>query len=193
MVKLISIGTINKSLLFLMLMSISNVLYTYIYGFTYIECFYPINIYKSLYHWIINKDKTDFPRHRVFDPLFCYVGVIFLTFFFVKDNDQVKEDNCEDETTLNIKFFVKKEKEYLKDFKGLSYYILIIVLWVMEENLILIYVDIFQDLDFWFFELIFVSIIFSKVFIFKISSHQKLGMSISIIVGSVLKIYSISL
>ena len=63
----------------------------------------------------------------------------------------------------------------------------------MEENLLLIYVDIFQDLDFWFFELIFVSIIFSKVFIFKISAHQKLGMSISIIVGSLLKIYSINL
>ena len=200
MVKLISLGTINKSLLFLIIMSISSVLNKYIYGFTYIECFYPINIYRSLYNWIIDKDKTDFPRHRVFDPLFSYIGIIFLTLLFVKDKDKDKDKNKEVNSSKikidrlsSIIFILKKEREYLKDFKGLSFYILIIVLWIAEENLLLIYVDIFQDLDFWFFELIFVSIIFSKVFIFKISLHQKLGMAISIIVGSLLKIYSISL
>ena len=77
MVKIISLGKINKSLLFLIIMSISSVLNKYIYGFTYIECFYPINIYRSLYNWIIDKDKIDFPRHRVFDPLFSYIGIIF--------------------------------------------------------------------------------------------------------------------
>ena len=38
----------------------------------------------------------------------------------------------------------------------------IVVLWVLEENLLLIYDDIFKDLDFWFFELIIISFIFSK-------------------------------
>ena len=69
----------------------------------------------------------------------------------------------------------------------------IVVLWVLEENLLLIYDDIFKDLDFWFFELIIISFIFSKNFYFKIYSHQKLGIALSIGVGSILKVYNIIL
>ena len=86
-----------------------------------------------------------------------------------------------------------KKKGYLKNIRGLLYYILIIFLWILEENLLLIYVDIFKDLDFWFFELICISVIYSKTFVQKIYSHQILGMAISIFVGSLLKIYSITL
>ena len=92
MAKLISLGAINKSLLFIILMSVSNVLNGYIYGFTYIDCFYPMNIYKSLYVWIIDINKTDFPRHRVFDPLFSYIGVLIISFFFIKDEKEKDED-----------------------------------------------------------------------------------------------------
>ena len=118
MAKLISLGKRNKSLLFLIIMSISSVLNIYIYGFSYINCFYPINIYKSLYNWIIDKNKTDFPHHRVFDPLFSYVGVIFLTLFFVKDNDKYSEGkSSEDEKLLKINFILRRKKEYLKNIK----------------------------------------------------------------------------
>ena len=72
-------------------------------------------------------------------------------------------------------------------------FILILILWIMEENLVLIYVDIFQDLDFWFFELIIISLIYSKYFSFKIYKHQKVAMALSIGVGSILKIYNISI
>ena len=149
MAKFITFGTINRSLLYIVLTSISLVINQYIYGFTYIECFYQMNIYRTFYELItgdvikddseINKkrNKIKFLRHRVFDPLFSYIGVIILSYIFI--------------------------------------------------------VDIFQDLDFWFFELIFVSVIFSKIFIFKISSHQILGVAISVLVGSILKIYNITI
>ena len=94
---------------------------------------------------------------------------------------------------FKLRLIYNGEKNYLKSIKGFLFYILILFLWIAEENLILIYVDIIQDLDFWFFELIFVSLIYSRLFLSKILSHQKLGMAISIIVGSLLKIYSISL
>ena len=79
---IISFGGINKSLLYITLMSIFQVLNQYIYGFIYIECFYKMNIYKILYNAIIDSDKEDFPHHRVFDPLFSYLGVIFISLFF---------------------------------------------------------------------------------------------------------------
>ena len=81
--KFVSIGEVNKSLLFILYMSVSNVFNSYIYGFTYIECFYPMNIYKSLYQGIIDENKEDFPRHRVFDPFFSYIGIIFISLIFV--------------------------------------------------------------------------------------------------------------
>ena len=86
MAKCISLGKINKSLLYVVLLGISNVLNGYIYGFVYIDCFYPMNIYKSFYNWIIDKNKEDFPRHRVFDPLFSYLGVAIISFFFLNKN-----------------------------------------------------------------------------------------------------------
>ena len=200
MKKWISLGVISKSLLFNLYMSLSSVSYKYIYGFTYIECFYPMNIYRILYNWIIDENKEDCPRHRVFDTFFSYIGVIIISFLFVKDKKEEKEESQSniDENKIEQKItalplIYYKKKEYLDYWKCRIYYILILFLWILEENLVLIYVDIFQDLDFWFFELIFVSFLYSKLFISEIKSHQKIGMAISIIVGSLLKIYNISL
>ena len=199
----ISFGGINlKSLKYILLMSVSNVLNIYIYGFTYIECFYPMNIYRIIYEGFFGEDKNkDFTNHRVFDPFFSYLGIIILSFFFVKDKNesniedekQIKHDADRTKSFVNYKLIYNRKREYLKNVRGIIHYILIIILWIIEENLLLIYVDIFQDLDFWFFELIFVSIIHSRIFQTKIYSHQKLGVAISVIVGSILKIYSISL
>jgi hypothetical protein len=200
MVKIVTFGDINKSLLFILFMSISNVLNQYIYGFTYIQCFYPMNIYKSLYNWIIDSEYDNFPHHRVFDPLFSYLGVIIIAFFFLKCKEEynnvneIKRESLNSITgSIHMKLIYNKNKSYLKGIPQIIFFIFILFLWIAEENLLLIYVDIFQDLDFWFFELIFISIIFSRSFLFKIMSHQKLGMAISILVGSMLKIYSISL
>ena len=197
--KLITFGEINKSLLYILFMSISSILNRYIYGYNYIGCFYQMNIYCSLYNGIVGK-KDECPRHRVFDPFFSYIGMIFISFFFLKERT-----NEEDKTPLEretqfigtqgafkLRLIYNGEKNYLKSIKGFLFYILILFLWIAEENLILIYVDIIQDLDFWFFELIFVSLIYSRLFLSKILSHQKLGMVISIIVGSLLKIFSIT-
>ena len=197
--KIITFGEINKSLLYIFLMSTSCTIYKYIYGFTYIECFYPMNIYCSLYNWILGpKDKC--PRHRIFDPFFSYIGMIFISFFFLKERTNEDDKIPLERTTqfigtqgaFKLRLIYNGEKNYLKSIKGFLFYILILFLWIAEENLILIYVDIIQDLDFWFFELIFVSLIYSRLFLSKILSHQKLGMVISIIVGSLLKIFSIT-
>ena len=197
----VSFGGINKSLLYIILMSVFQVLNQYIYGFIYIECFYKMNIYQVLYNAIIDPNKTDFPHHRVFDPLFSYIGVIILSLFIPKEKNKKNKSEGDEENELNnikesrlsLKLIHTGFSNYLKSKRGIIFFVLILILWVAEENLLLIYVDIFQDLDFWFFELIFISLIFSRNFYFKIYSHQKLGMAISIGVGSILKIYNITL
>jgi hypothetical protein len=194
-------------------MSISMVFNQFLYGFTYIECFYDMNIYRSLYQAIVGLNNGDFSHHRIFDPFFSYIGIVLFSLFLPEQNlnKEKNEEENNDEISEGIidafqyenssnKFFAliyDKNKDYYKDYlknkKGIVIFILILILWIIEENLVLIYVDIFQDLDFWFFELIFISIIFSNHFIFKIYSHQKLSMALSIGVGSILKIYNISI
>ena len=198
----ISIGEINHSVLFIFLMSISMVFNQYIYGFIYIECFYNMNIYRILYNAIIGEKKDDngYSHHRIFDPFFSYLGVFIISLFLPNENKINKnEENNNDNllinnlSSLNLKLIHNDISDYLTKTKGKIFYIFIIILWIAEENLLLIYVDIFQDLDFWFFELIFISLIFSKIFYLKIYSHQKLAMALSITIGSILKIYNITL
>ena len=172
-------------------MSVFQVLNQYIYGFIYIECFYKMNIYQILYNAIIDPNKTDFPHHRVFDPLFSYIGVILLS-FCIKGNNK-EEPEYRKPSQLELELIHTEAEDYLESQNCVHIFLKVILLWVLEENLIYIYIDIFQDLDFWFFELIIISIIFYKKFSFKIYSHQILGMAISIGVGCSLKIYNITL
>ena len=140
---LISCGKINKSLLYIILMSLFMVLNQYIYGFIYIECFYKMNIYKILYNALIDPTKKDFPRHRVFDPLFSYLGVIALSLFIPKVNKNNNNNNEDkDDTTIDkkeIKLIHNDYSDYLKNFKVKIIFIVTLILWVTEENLLLIY------------------------------------------------------
>ena len=109
MVKCISLGEVNKSLLYIVLMSVSLVINQYIYGFTYIQCFYQMNIYKTFYLLIIDseeKNENKFIRHRVFDPLFSYFGIIILSFFFIKKKIVDEFDNIPKLGEINDPIFV---------------------------------------------------------------------------------------
>ena len=63
---------------------------------------------------------------------------------FGMEKDSKNENNEEDEegkgNILKLKY--NGSMDYLKNIKGILYYILILFLWIAEENLILIYVDI---------------------------------------------------
>ena len=111
----------------------------------------------------------------------------------INSKKEKKDEDIMLRSQLELKLIHNETKSFLESQNCLLVFLKVIILWILEENLLLIYVDIFQDLDFWFFELIFISLIFSKNFYFKIYSHQKLGMAISIGVGSILKIYNITL
>ena len=104
MVKYITLGNIDKSLLYILFMSLSLVLNNYIYGYTYIKCFYRMNLYKTFYQLIIDSNETDenkFIRHRVFDPLFNYLGVAILSFFIIKKKIVDEFDNNPEPYNVN--------------------------------------------------------------------------------------------
>ena len=164
---IISFGGINKSLLYITLAGVFKVLNQYTYGFIYIGCLYQMNFYRILYNAIIDPNKKDFPHHRVFDPLFSYIGVIILSFCVFQKNDK-DEQEYRKESKLELNLIHEDSYNYFETQNFMFVILKIIILWVLEENLLLIFVDIFQDLDFSFFELIFISLLFPKIFFFKL-------------------------
>ena len=62
--------------------------------------------------------------------------------------------------------------------------ILIAILRVNTEILILIFGDLLKNLDFWFSELIFISLLLEKNFHMPIYKHQKLAFFLSIFICS---------
>ena len=189
---IISFGGINKSLLYITLAGVFKVLNQYTYGFIYIGCLYQMNFYRILYNAIIDSNKTDFPRHRVFDTFFSYIGVIILSYCISqKNNKDEHEDLMESKLELNL--IHEDTYNYFETQNSMFVLIKIIILWVIEENLLLIFVDIFQDLDFSCFELIFISIIFSKKFYFKLYAHQIIGIAICVGVCFSSRIYNLVL
>ena len=45
-----------------------------------------MNIYRSIHNAILGGDD-ECPRHRVFDPFFSYIGVIFISLIFLKEKN----------------------------------------------------------------------------------------------------------
>ena len=100
---IISFGGIIKSLLYITLAGVFKVLNQYTDGFIYIECFYQMNIYRILYNAIIDPNKKDFSHHRIFDPLFSYIGVIILSFCVFQKNDKDEQEyRKESKLELNL-------------------------------------------------------------------------------------------
>ena len=106
------------------LMSIFTVINQYLYGFIYIECFYKMNIYKSLYNAIIDPNKTYFPHHRLFDPLFSYLGVIFLSLLIPKqkEKENIEKTNEEENIARSTAYTVSHELNLIHN--GLKNYII---------------------------------------------------------------------
>ena len=186
---IISFGGISNSLLYIIIIGVFKVINQYTHGFVYIDCFYPMNIYRILYNVIIDSNKTDFPRHRMFDTLFSYIGVFIFSFCISKKDNKDAQRIIHSQHELYL--IHTDTYNFLETQNSMFVLFKIIILWVIEENLLLIFVDIFQDLDFAFFELVFISIFFTKIFVFKLYSHQIIGISISVGVGMASKIYNL--
>ena len=68
-----------------------------------------------------------------------------------------------------------------------------IIIWVVGENLIILFGELFKDLDFWFLELIFLSVMLNFFFGVPIYKHHLFSMILIISICSTLKIINIIL
>ena len=139
-----------------------------------------INKYYNIFNHIKefqNKDNSleqmqpYFSNHKYIHLIYCY----FFTFLFglvynfiSSENDRVEE-------------YLLSSENYSLNSLNSSYcsnkfmLLFIIFLWVIMDFFIDFYNYCLKDLDFWFFELIMISFISTKISNFKLYSHQKLA------------------
>ena len=130
---IISFGGINKSLLYITLAGVFKVLNQYTYGFIYIGCLY--------FLWNIVQKK------KKLDELVYNFELSWYNNIYQKNNKNEYENEKRKESKLELNLIHEDSYNYFET-QNFKFVILkIIILWVLEENLLLIFVDIFQDLE----------------------------------------------
>ena len=90
----------------------------------------------------------------------------------------------------NRKNLLYKFKNYLVNNSSVFIYFFISFIWVIQEISMAMLSEFLKDIDFWFLEILIVTIFFSKIFLVKVYKHQKLAIGINLI-PSIFKIIAI--
>ena len=121
-----------------------------------------------------------FSKHKYIHLIYCY----FFTFLFglVYNYISSKEMRITEYLSSSEKF---SKGNNLKSsyFSNRLMLLFIIFLWVIMDFFIDFYNHTLKDLDFWFFELIMISIFSNKMFNFKLYNHQKLAILFNLILS----------
>ena len=135
--------------------------------------------------------KKNFAKHYPIHRIFNSIGVFIISFFLYKyellssRSEIIDENNGKAKSSnKNILIFNDKEIENgILSIKSSLFYLFIIFCWAVVDDVIENYEVIFQDLDFWMFELIILWFLSIKMFKYEIYKHQILGISFYLFSG----------
>ena len=142
-----------------------------------------------------------FPKHKLIHQMFHYLGVILLSYCLQKYEEYVTKRELQKSGMISsnaaslrqhntIVLIHYKPANYFSLKKSFFTCLIVCFLWVVEENLIIIYKEVLKDLDFWFFDIVIISYFNVKMFKIKIYNHQIVA-SILNIIPSILKTFTI--
>ena len=197
MAKYIKCHKLNKYFKFIILTSFFRVLNDFILGYNYNQSFKPASLLNILNLFPNIKIKPNISYSRIIEFFFNYIGTLFFSFFGriyelkitgqnashlfefsdffaqtqIKIGQLTKENNKkEGEIDENILY---KFKNYLLKNTSIVFYFIFSFVWVLNEIAMFILYYQLQDLDFWFFEILIVTSIYSRIFLVQIYKHQK--------------------
>ena len=142
----------------------------------------------------VNIAGESFSKHHFIHRLFSYFLIIFCGIcLHIYEEESSKSEKEEEGTSKLNKKDTLVGGDYKNDYinkKFILIFILMIFCWIILDDVIQQYVIIFQDLDFWMFELMFLTILNSKIYKVQIFKHQIFAIILSLF-SSILKIGSI--
>ena len=207
---------LNKYFKFILLTSIFRYFNVCLLGYNFNESFVEISFFKFLYECFGMDIKTNLSNFRMIEFFFNYIGTLFFSFlsriyelkitkkkvqYFFKFNEsfavahtkiaQMTRENImrDDDIKENI---LSKFKNYLVNNTSFILYVIISFIWVADELTMFVLFNYLKDVDFWFFEILIVTYIYSKIFLVQIYKHQKFAIILNLI-PSLLKITCIIL
>ena len=185
MKKWISCQKINKYIILMILAcAVSFINNDFCFGFNYNDMFSEINLNKLIFN-------DDSKHHRLIEPIFNYIGTFFFGILLLILEKIFTKNKTEKEVNSRIKLIYYDNEGLTK--RSVFYLLLMIIIWIIDENLITIISELLKDLDFWFLELIFLTIMLNFFFGVNFYKHHLFAIRLSIFPCILLKIAAIVL
>ena len=205
MAKCIEFNSFNTYFKYILLTILFRYFNTCLLGYNHNDSFEPVNLNKFIYDRTGNEIKIDLTHFKIIEFFFNFVGIFifsiisrFLELYYlgskIKKFFQINEPillstrkiSQFNIAILNIESvkgnnFLYKFKNYLVNNSSAFIYIITSFIWVVQEILMLMFSVFLKDIDYWFFEILIVTIIFSNIFLEEVYNHQKLAIAINII------------
>ena len=185
--KYISFGKFNNYNYYITLIFIFNLLNDSLYGFNYIDLFDDFKL-------INTQTQLYFSWHHIIHQTFNYFGTLIFAFCFYKyekhssksEAERTSPNTSNQDNSNNIQLIlIHNNLDHVLGQQDINFYIflLIILIWVIEEQLFDIYTYALKDLDFWMVELLIITYLNSYMFKIEIYKHQKFAIWINMISG----------
>jgi hypothetical protein len=187
MAKCISCGGFNKYFIYIFLSISFKILNDSLYGYNYNDAFEDVKIFNT-------PTQDYFSWHNLIHQIFGYIGTTIMSIFFYKYELYVskKEEvgrapnpfNHNNKKNIEIQLIHNDAEDNIdinSDKSSFIICLLVLFLWITIEQLIDLYYLALKDLDFWMFELLFVTLFTIKIFKIEIFSHQKCAMWFSLV------------
>ena len=161
----ISFGEYNKYYKYIIFSCIFNCLSYYIFYGNLNQDLFSLNV--------ISINAQSLYQHFAINDCFNYIGIFIISFILYKLKG--KNIDSPSEITLFNKYYIRSKKKKYVSFLNLSF---ILSFWITINHIIFI-VKPLTILDNWIFELLFLCLMYSKLFKIKIYNHQKIGIIIN--------------
>lgn len=178
--------TKKKTFLILFAIILFFLLNDSIFGFNYSNIFSEINMCNSF----IGDDSK---RHKLIEASFNYLGIcIFASVLYLLEKFIIRNKTNNIQKNRMKRMLIYYNSKSLSK-KNIFYLLILVIIWVVGENLIIFFGELFKDLDFWFLELIFLSVMLNFLFGVPIYKHHWFSMILNVSLCSILKIINIVL
>ena len=158
---------------------------------------------KDYFYKLGSFDKTLVPSHKLIQEMCNYIGIFFFSIilliyenFLKRRRKRNDNENSSTSSKNNSNYYTSKliYKDLLKGNVSLIKIILVIFLFFLARQVsVTFYKFGLGGLDFWMFEMFFISIISSKIIGIPIYKHQKISVYFVLIVCGIMKIITICL
>ena len=186
---------------YILLTTFFNLFNVILIGINHNNAFERVSFNDFLYDRLDSKKDFDLSNFKITELLWNFIGIFIFSIFFRLYELKISGNKINDFFQNNNKFLVKTQKKtpnnkekieekeanillkfknYLINNSSIFLYIIFALFWVAKDILMIMFYAFLKDLDFWFFEILIVTIFFSNIFLVQVYKHQKLAIIINL-------------